>query len=115
MGVLDNNQPVPNPIPVSVRAANHLRQITRQTFQNMVDSFNNGATLFWNNPNQASAQDIANALGSDAKEIFELHGKLGSLLASVKPESIAEGLSVVGQFTINNDGTITVVPPSNPS
>jgi len=38
-----------------------------------------------------------------------LHGKLGALLASVKPEAVADGVSVVGQFTMNEDGTVTIL------
>jgi hypothetical protein len=48
------------------------------------------------------------ALGSDAKEIFELHAKLGALIASVKPEAISEGSAVVGNFTMNDDGSVTI-------
>lgn len=102
------NQPSAPPVDPAVRAANMIRNQTRQTFQNMVISFNQGAKMFWNNP-QASPSDIASALGVDAKEIFELHAKLGSLLASVKPESIVEGSGVVGQFTTNEDGTVTII------
>lgn len=112
MGVLDNNQMPINTVPVSVRAANKLKGMANQTFQGMVNAFNAGASIFWNNPNGATPQEIANTLGSDAKEIFELHAKLGSLIASIKPESIAEGSSVVGQFTINEDGTVTIIEPN---
>lgn len=111
MSILDNvNNPQPQ-IPESVRAAQRLKQITRQTYQQMVSSFNQGAMLFWNNPNGAAPQDIADELGVNAKEIFELHAKLGNLLATVRPDSIQEGLGVVGQFTMNNDGTVTVNQP----
>lgn len=108
MGVLDNNQPNVPQIPVSERAANRLRNLTRQTYQQMVSAFNQGSSIFWQNPMGASPQEIADALGADAKEIFELHAKLGALLATVKPEAIAEGSSVVGQFTVNGDGTVTI-------
>jgi hypothetical protein len=64
--------------------------------------------LFWQHP-RATPAEISAALGTDAKEIFELHGKVGALLASVKPESIASGAAVVGEFSYNSDGTVTVV------
>lgn len=102
-----NGPSVPEVDP-AVRAANMLKNQTRQTFQQMVMAFNQGANNFWKNPRSTPAE-IAAALGSDAKEVFELHAKLGALLASVKPEAIAEGSGVVGQFTINEDGTVTIL------
>jgi hypothetical protein len=101
------NQPQTPEVDPAIRAANMLKRQTRQTFQQMVMAFNQGANNFWNNP-RVSPTEIADALGVDAKEIFELHAKLGTLLASVQPEAIAEGASVVGQFTMNEDGTVTV-------
>lgn len=95
--------------PSSARmAADRLIQMTKNTYNHMVMTFNEGSQIFWNNMN-ASPSEIAAELGSDAKEIFELHGKLGALLASVKPESITIGSSVVGDFTMNDDGTVTIV------
>lgn len=102
-----------NPVPQLTNAqiiANTLKGATVQTFQMMVNSFNSGAKKFWDNP-QATPSEIAQALGSDAKEVFELHYALGQLLSSIKPESIEQGLSVVGQFTINEDGTVIIEEP----
>lgn len=93
-------------------AANRLIQMTKQTYNQMVQSFNQGSQAFWKNGMGASPKDIAAELGTDAKEVFELHAKLGQLIASVKPEAIAEGASLVGQFTMNEDGTVTVTPVS---
>lgn len=105
MGILDqNNVAQVNP---ALMAANRLRATTRQTFNMMVQAFNQGAQTFWKNP-RATPQEIADQLGADAKEIFELHSKLGSLLATVKPDSVAEVSSVIGSFTVNQDGTITI-------
>lgn len=112
MSVL-NPQPAPQ-IDPAVRIANQLKQQTRNTFQQLVSVFNQGAQQFWKSPRTTPAE-VAAALGTDAKEIFELHGKIGALLAEIKPEAIASGLSVVGQFTYNQDGTITVAEPGAPA
>jgi hypothetical protein len=106
MSVLDNNQ-VPQTVPVPEKIANQIKAETKGAFRDMVNAFNNGAKLFWTN-SRSTPQEIATALGSDAKEIFELHGKLGALIASIKPEAISEGSGVVGSFTINNDNTVTI-------
>lgn len=111
MSVLNN--PVTPDISPAQRVADRIRQQTRMTYQQLVNAFNQGAQSFWRNP-QASPAEIAAALGTDAKEIFELHGKIGALLASVKPEAIAAGSSVVGEFSYNADGTVTVADPTPP-
>jgi len=110
MSILDNND-LPNPVPQSQIAANRLINMTRQTYQQMVQSFNQGAMIFWANGGGASPQEIAEELGNNAKEVFELHYKLGELIATVKPEAIQEGSSLVGNFTMNEDGTVTIILP----
>lgn len=107
MSVLDT--PVVNEITPAMRQANQIKQNVRTTFQSMVVAFNNGSKQFWSNA-QANPSQIAAALGTDAKEVFELHARLGALLAQVKPDAIQEGLSVVGEFTYNEDGTVTIKP-----
>lgn len=109
MGILDiNTEPQLSNAEI---IANTLKVATVQTFQMMVNSFNSGAKTFWDNP-QASPSEIAQELGTDAKEVFQLHYMLGQLIGSVKPEAISEGWSLVGQFTMNDDGTVTISTPA---
>lgn len=109
MSILDNN---PGPqLTIAQQAANSLVSQTRDTFNIMVNAFNRGSNNFWNNP-MVPPSSIAEALGTNAREVFELHYALGQLIGSVKPESIQRGLSVIGQFTMNEDGTVTVIPSS---
>lgn len=104
MSILDN---VNIEDSVSERISNYIKIQTKQNFESMVLFFNEGAKSFWKNPNATPVQ-IANNLGVNAKEIFELHYALGQFIASIKPEAIQEGLSVIGQFTMNEDGTVTI-------
>jgi hypothetical protein len=112
MGVLDNPN-VPE-VPVAERVAQQLKQQARMTYQQLVQVFNQGAQSFWRNP-RAKPSEIAAALGAEAKEVFELHGKIGALLSTVKPEAIAPGAAVVGEFSYNNDGTVTAADPVAPA
>lgn len=96
---------------VSERISNNIKIQTKQNFESMVIFFNEGAKAFWRNPNATPTQ-IANNLGVNAKEIFELHYALGQFIGSIKPEAIEEGLSVIGQFTMNENGTVTILPSS---
>ena len=100
--------PLPNePITNAQRIANSLKQQARNAFRSLVGVYTTGSKSFWQNP-AATPQEIAAALGTDGAELFQLHAKIGQLLADVKPDSVAEGLSVVGQFSINEDGVITI-------
>jgi|688.fasta_scaffold04417_16 hypothetical protein len=110
MSILDNNSQTP--ADKAIRIANNIKGTTRQTFQMMTNAFNAGSKNFWNNPHSTPTQ-IAEALGTDAREVFELHYALGQLINSIKPESIQEGWDVIGQFTMNEDGTVTIIEPEN--
>lgn len=107
MSILDRDYNSQTPAP-SKMAAERLINMTKQTYDQMVRSFNQGAQIFWQNSMGALPSEIAAELGTDAKEVFELHYKLGQLIATVKPEAIVEGASLVGNFTMNEDGTVTV-------
>ena len=109
MSILDNGPG--NIVPPATRVANQLVNMTVRTYQQMVDSFNRGSVMFWQNPQGLTPDEIAAALGPNAQEVFSLHYKLGQLIGSVKPEAIAEGFSLVGEFTYNEDGSVTVVHP----
>jgi hypothetical protein len=112
MSILDQqNNPIP--VPPARMAANRLINQAKMTYQQMVQAFNQGSKIFWDNGMGASPADIAAELGTDAREVFELHYKLGQLIASVKPEAIAEGVGLVGNFTMNEDGTVTIIVPES--
>lgn len=108
MSILDQDNEQPSRAKI---VADRLVDITRRTFTDMSVAFNEGAFLFWNGNGGAEAVDIAAELGTNAAEIFYLHARLGEVLALVKPDSITEAMSVVGDFTINDDGTVTIIVP----
>lgn len=114
MSILDRDDFDRRPPPEEM-AAQRLKKMTKHTFDQIVNSFNEGSRLFWaNNHAGATPEKIAHVLGSDAKEVFYLHARLGELIALVKPEAISDGLSVVGNFTMNEDGSVTILPPPEP-
>jgi len=109
MGILDNQQPQQPPAEF---IAAQIKQQAKTTYQQLLQVFNNGSRQFWKNP-RATPQEISAALGTDATEVFQLHGKIGALLASINPSAIATGSSVVGQFEYNADGSVTVLGASS--
>lgn len=90
-------------------AVQRLIHITKQTYNQMVNAFNQGSEIFWANGMGASPSGIAYKLGNNAKEVFELHYKLGQLIATINPQAINNGISIIGNFTMNDDGTVTVI------
>lgn len=105
MSILDQDMNFEDP--QSERVAKELLFTTKRTYEGMVMAFNRGSQSFWGQTPE-DQQAVLNILGTNAREVFELHGKLGALLAEIDPEKIQEGLSVVGAFTYNEDGTITL-------
>ena len=77
-------------------------------YNHMNETYTNGTYRFWKHPLLAP-QEIANGLGSKGKELFLLHYQLGQLLNSIKPGSIDSANSVISNFTMNEDGTVTVL------
>lgn len=106
---LNVNNKVPPTNPDDIAAS--LKAQAKSVYSNMVNTFNRGSKMFWQNPN-ASPEQIATSLGTDAKELFELHYKLGQLINSVNASDILIGTAIIGQFTMNEDGTVTILPPS---
>lgn len=101
-----NKNPSPNnPTEISKR----LKTQAKNVYNTMVGMFIRTSKMFWNNPN-ATPEEIAEALGTDAKKLFELHYKLGQFIAEINPSDIAEVSPLIGSFTINEDGTVTVLP-----
>jgi hypothetical protein len=109
MSILDNGPG--NIVPPATRIANQLINMTVRNYQQMVESFNRGSVMFWQNPQGVTPDQIAAALGTNAQEVFQLHYKLGQLIGSVKPEAIAEGVSIIGQFSYNEDGSVSIIHP----
>jgi hypothetical protein len=106
MSILDRQEQRPEVSP-AVRAARQMVRQAKATYDGLVSAFNDGAKNFWQHP-RATPQEIAEALGTDAKEAFELHGKIGAFLAEIDADAIAPGMAVVGEFSYNEDGTVTV-------
>jgi len=108
MGILDNTVNNNNfVIPPAIRIAEEIKHHTKQTFNNVVNSYVQGTKMFWQN-SSASPSEIAEALGTDAKEIFELHYKLNEFINTIKSETTTSANSIIGNFTMNEDGTVTV-------
>lgn len=108
MSVLET--PIVDAVPEAVKIANNLKQEAQMAYRRLIDVFNGGSIQFWASTT-ATPTEIAAALGTDGKELFQLHSKIGALLAEINPAAIADGLAVVDQFFYNEDGSIGIGAP----
>ncbi|NDD53264.1 hypothetical protein EBZ39_05220 [bacterium] len=113
MSILEGKGPV-NEVTPATRTATQIKMNTRATYQQLLSAYSNGLNLFWRNTS-ASPSAISAALGTDAKEIFELHGMIGELIAKIRPQDIEQVNKVIGEFTYNADGTVTIKPKTLPT
>lgn len=77
-------------------------------YNHLNGTYTDSTFKFWKNP-ELSPQQIADALGTNGKELFLLHYQIGQLLENIAPGSLSEVNSQIGNFTLNEDGTITVL------
>jgi hypothetical protein len=94
------------------QAANQLRQITKQSFQQLSNAGIQGYNLLWKNNNATPAAIVA-ALGTDAAGIFalaQLNISTVTTAASIGGAPIPEIPSVPTGVTVtpNADGTVTL-------
>jgi hypothetical protein len=112
MGILTDQNAII--VPPASMAANSLIGEARDVWNRMVGSFNESAKFFWSHPGGLTPQEIADALGETAVEVFTLHGKLGQLIAGVDESAVSPSVGLVGEFTYNEDGTVTIVSVPTP-
>ena len=95
-----------------IRAA--ILGLSRRTFAAMIDAQRQGIDLLWLGREQGlhglTPQEVCDALGEDAAQVFQFHGALTDFLMQ---QATADGVSVdvaipPYAFTLNADGTVTV-------
>ena len=89
-------------------AAEAIKMAGNNTYWSLVNQFNKTTNAFWSN-STLTPQQIADALGTDASAIFSLHYKLGEFIGLIDLAPIQESLEKIGQFTQNQDGTVTII------
>lgn len=106
MSILNDTPPAS--LPAAVRIANELRRDARLNYQRLVAEHETGLRKFWANP-AATPAEIAAALGTDAVEIFTLHGTLGAVIRQVKPDQQLCRAADFGEYDLKPDGSIEIL------
>lgn len=92
------------------QVAQRVTQLAQQTYTNLLAAQKQGIQVFWNNPRGVSPQAIANALGTKAGKVFQLHGALTEAIVQIAAiDGVTPDISLpTNAFTINEDGTVTI-------
>lgn len=88
--------------------ANRIKEISKQTFRQLVDTQKRGIEMVWEN-REFTPQEVIDALGPYAVQIFQYHGALTELIQQL---ATIDGINVnlklpTNEFTVSN-GSITV-------
>lgn len=104
MSILDS-RPNFNP-PIELIVAK-LKKRAYNQFRSLIDEYETGLRDFWRNK-YYTPQELCDALGPEASELFILHGTIKHVILSVKPEQTLTSVDDYGAFIVNQDGTITI-------
>lgn len=89
--------------------SNKIRQFSTECVSNLAYTHKEIHDMVWNNRFQVPPQEILDALGTDASELFALADLLVQTVNQVVPNTIVP--SYPYEITINPDGTVTLGDP----
>jgi hypothetical protein len=93
------------------RGVNTLVKFNNEALQTMINNAQTAFYVFWNNED-ATPQEICDLFGNNAYKLFENYGLIVQLILTLKPDTILP--TPPNQFTINPDGTVTIIPNPEP-
>lgn len=67
--------------------------------------------IVWQNPRGLTPQQVMDAFGTEAAELFSLSDALLNLIKTAKPDDPYGDTQIPYEFTIHDDGTVTVGDP----
>ena len=82
---------------------------TKRMFEQLQSVLERETVRFWENEHGFTPTQMAEALGTDAVELFTIHQQCCALLEQALPGSATEITSKVQPYNINGDGSITVL------
>jgi hypothetical protein len=91
-------------------SADAIKQIAVQSVVQFVNNINQGFQLIWQNQMGLSPQEVCDALGTDARGVFERHAATAQFLVTQAPAIAALLATVPDGYTIsyNEDGTVVI-------
>lgn len=106
--------PLP-PQPTQAQLAQLQRNFLEQSFvlltkapYNMFLMWKSGVELIWKNSQGLTPAQVVTFLGTSAVELFSMSADFAALLEKHSPGITADVVALIGPFTPNSDGSITV-------
>jgi ABC-type arginine/histidine transport system permease subunit len=85
-----------------------LKNEAKTIYDKLFNGVRYSTELFWNNPSY-TPQQLAEAAGTSAAELFQLHSIAINALEQAVPDSSNEIINLIKPYTINEDGTVTIL------
>lgn len=114
------SQSISLPLTAEQAAAEHLAQITRDSFTSLLTNWKAGIFIVWSGDSQkildaVQAKFVADPANNDsAAAMFQRASQTEEFLESQLSGCTTETLKLVKPFTANPDGSITITPESAP-
>jgi hypothetical protein len=80
----------------------------KSIYQKFYDGVKNSTELFWNN-SYFTPEQMAQAAGNSAAELFQLHSIALTALEQAMPGSTAGLIALIKPHVINEDGSVTIL------
>jgi len=87
-------------------AVARLKTINTDVFNYLVKQFTTAYDVVWNNKDGLTPQQVLDAVGTDATQLFIVSGKTQDLVNTVVPNTLPQTALQVPTF--NQDGTVTL-------
>jgi hypothetical protein len=110
MAILDGPEnPTPTTEQKQTRVRNRVKRMSTDLLTRIKSQHQEIMQAVWNNPAGLTPQQVMDAFGSEAAELFQLSDQLLTMLGNVKPDDpYLEEAAAPYNYTINDDGTVTI-------
>lgn len=89
-----------------VRVKMQMSQAMQMSFNRLVQDFNRSFEMVWNNPMGLSAQEVFDAFGVNAAQLFQIAGATQGLINTLVPNTSTA--VPPNAYVLNQDGTVTI-------
>ena len=111
MSLLSEQNTAPSLQEIQVNVARSIRGTALSNYRTLCQMQQQGINEVWRNNFGLTPQEVCDALGTDAASAFILHGKLTeSIIAIATAGGVTPDiLAPTNNFTLNEDGTVTIL------
>jgi len=112
MSLIDNTTPGQQELSLEqkqTRAKNRIKNAAKNIYETVKNKHDQLWNVVWDNPAGLTPQEVIDAFGTDAKELFTYSQSLQTLLSEANENYVVK--VTPNLVTINTDGSVTVGEP----